>query len=125
MTENTTPRMHVHVIEHRYDIGDRSIFVSVPESVPIHEIAAYMQYKAEEWFGESVGLENTGVAEALVRFYGCLAAEPPKRNIAQKRIVDMYWVREDMAGDEYRRVVDGDLHPRDGLREFLSTRYWK
>lgn len=116
--------MHVHMVQHRYDIGDRSAYVSVPEGLPVHEIAAYLQYKAEHWFGDSVGVENTGVVDALKTFYGCADAVQPKGPIADERIIDMYWVREELDIDDYRRVVTEDLHARDGLQEFMSTRYW-
>jgi hypothetical protein len=41
-----------YLIRHHYDIGDRGVSVDAPTGFDVKRAAVYMQFKAEEWFGD-------------------------------------------------------------------------
>lgn len=120
-----SPEPSVHVVTFRYGHpGNPDAAILVPPGLDVNRIAAHMQFRAEEWFDEGAVLYSKGVAEALIRFYGCSEAEMPTNapSWPHPRAIDLYWVRETMCGHDIALREDPRL-TREGLREFLSTRY--
>lgn len=104
-----------YMIKHYYDIGDQSVTVRAPQGFDARRAAMYLQFHAEEWFGEDALVSNLGIASALVTFYGCKHAA---RNTSSQ-VIDMHDDREEWP-DADTLMADQALH-RDGLREFLGV----
>lgn len=104
------------LIHHHYDIGDQGITVNAPIGFNTRRAAIYMQFQAEEWFGNEKMVTNLGIAAALVTFYGCKHAA---RNSLGESI-DMYADREAICHDASELMADRSL-ARDGLRDFLAA----
>ena len=114
MKPNQRPR--TFLIRHHYDIGDQGVTVEAPAGFDARRAAIYIQFQAEEWFGEEALVTNLGVAAALVSFYGFKhAAKDPLGES-----IDMYADREAMCGKAAELMADGSLS-RDGLRGFLAA----
>ena len=119
------PRTSLHVVTFRYGHrGNPDAAILVPHGLDVSRVAAHMQFRAEEWFDQGAVLYSKGVAEALVRFYGCTEVDMPSRvpSWPDPKAIDLYWVRETMCGEDISLHEDPAL-AREGLKEFLSTRY--
>ena len=87
-----------------------------PVNLDVKRAAIYIQFRAEEWFGDEKYVTNLGIAAALVTFYGC--KQSPRNNRGE--VIDMHHDREAMCRDASTLMADTSLH-REGLREFLSV----
>ncbi len=104
------------LIRHHYDIGDQGVTIQAPQGFDARRAAIYMQFWAENWFGDHKILSNLGVAAALVTFYGCKhAARSPVSNI-----IDMHLDREAACGPDSAVLIADDGLKRDGLRDLLA-----
>jgi hypothetical protein len=114
----------IHVLTHKYQIGDQDIAVSAPADLDVPRICAFMQFQGEDWFGSSAVVLNEGIAKALVEFYGCRIVDMPRDRPRwpEPGGLDMYWVREDLCGDADEIQNDPSLH-RDGLRALLQDHH--
>lgn len=105
-----------YLIKHYYDLGDQAVTVRAPAQLDPKRAAIYMQFWAEEWFGEEKIVTNLGIAAALVSFYGC--KHSPRNRFGE--VIDMHHDRETMCPNASTLMADTSLY-RDGLREFLSA----
>lgn len=98
-------------IFHNYDRGDQSVYLAA--STDPTRAAAYCQFLAEEQLGDSATILNSGIAEALIRFYGCTPAEKTDSAID----LDLYFVREGFCGDK-SLMADQSLQ-REGIIDLI------
>lgn len=76
---------------HSYDIGDRDIYIQSSETEDsLLDKCAYMQYAIENKLGEGADLQNLGVANVLVKYFGCESAARDK----DATPIDLYCARE-------------------------------
>jgi hypothetical protein len=117
-------RPTLHVLTHRYQIGDQDVAISAPADLDVARACAFMQFQAEEWFGDSTVVLSEGFAKGLVQFYGCeIAAMPRKRPTwPEPGGLDMYWIREDLCGDAMRIQSDPAVQ-RDDLKALLRDHH--
>ena len=111
----------VHLVTHRYQIGDMSVAVEVPAGFNAARVAAYIQLGCEEWHDQSAVLLPQTVVEVMIRFYGCRPAPVPV-TMRDGDEIDLYRERERFCGDFDTLMVDASL-AREGLRDFLADRY--
>ncbi len=102
----------IYRIFHNYDIGDQSFYLE-SDTEPTRA-AVYCQFLAEDQIGDSVSVLNSGIAKALIQFYGCKPAD--KTNSAID--VDMYYARERMCGD-YKQLMADESLQREGIIEVI------
>lgn len=103
-----------HLVKHHYDVGDQGVTVTAPVDLDVRRAAVYIQFSAEDWYGETAMVTNLGIAAALVAFYGC---QHSPRNF-RGAVIDMYFDREKACGNAQTLLADESLR-REGLREFL------
>lgn len=106
-----------YVIKHRYDVGYQGVTISAPPELDVRRAAVYIQFCAEEWYGETAMVTNLGIAAALVTYFGCQHA-PMRRDPLGHMSVDMYCAREAACGGAQELLADQSLC-KEGLREFL------
>ena len=103
-------------IHHSYDIGDQGVTVMAPEGIDVRRAAVYIQFKVEEWFGDTMSASNLGIAASLVAFYGCKhSARSP-----DDKIIDMYSDRESMSREAYDSLIPDPTMAREGLRAYIE-----
>ena len=105
-----------YLIQHNNDVGDQGVSVMAPVNLDVRRAAIYMEFWAEEWFGDEKYVTNLGIAAALVTFYGCKHSPMNSRG----NVIDMHHDREAMCRDASMLMADTSLN-REGLREFLSA----
>lgn len=108
----------LYCICHGYDVGDQRIFIRRESgNVDARGAALYLQFKAEEFFGDEVILSNLGIAALLIQHYGF------KHGAATDNcnIIDMYSDRERVCDTAYYEALmeNKDLH-REGLKDFMT-----
>lgn len=104
----------VYRICHAYDATlEKPRFVLAAEDPT--RAAVYCQFIAEEALGAQVSVLNTGIANALVEFYGGEHAEPTQT--AGK--IDMFYERERLCGGGYEDLMADLSLRRAGLLEVL------
>jgi hypothetical protein len=111
----------VHLVTHRYQIGDLSVAIEVPACFDAARVAGYIQLGCEEWHDQSAVLLPQTVVEAMIRFYGCRPAPVPA-SMRDGDEIDLYWERERFCGEFNALMADASL-AREGLRDFLADRY--
>lgn len=99
-------------IFHNYDRGDQSVYLA--SSNDPTRAAVYCQFLAEDQLDESVSVLNSGIAKALVQFYGCTPAEKTDSAID----IDLYFAREGLCGDYENLMADKSLQ-RDGIIDLI------
>lgn len=87
------------------------------------KIAVYIQFMAEKWFDESISLDNEVIADVLIKFYGCRLPNETEfcQKIKKGNIIDMYFDRERLCGEEYHKMMKSNEYMREGLKKYLST----
>lgn len=100
--------MQKYLIRHRYQVGDQDVTVEGPVGLDMRRAAVFVQFRAEEWFGDSALVSNLGIAAALVTFYGCQHAARGENS----EVIDMHLDREVMCGTGLLNEPD---FQRDGL----------
>lgn len=106
---------NTYFIHHHYDRGEQGVTVEAPASLDTKRAAVYIQFKAEDWFGDEATVTNLGIAAALVSFYGC-------KHVARNSFgedLDMYFARERLCQEYKSLVADSELM-REGLKDFLK-----
>lgn len=106
MTEKT------YRIFHNYDRGDQSEYLT--SSTDPTRAAIYCQFLAEDQLDESASVRNSGIAKALVQFYGCTQVEKTLSAID----IDLYFARESLSGDYEQLMADQSLQ-REGIIELI------
>lgn len=106
----------VYKIFHRYDQGDRAVYVQGTTETDVIAAAVYCQFLCEEHYGPENGLGNLGIAAALVTFYGCRHAAVTRTAVE----VDMYYERERRCGSICAKMMEDEALARKGLREYLK-----
>lgn len=99
-------------IFHNYDRGDQSVYL-VSSNDPTRA-AIYCQFLAEDQLDESVSVLNSGIAKALVQFYGCTPVEKTDSAID----IDLYFAREALCGDYEQLMADKSLQ-REGIIDLI------
>lgn len=102
-------------IRHFYDRGDQGVTIEAPSGLDTRRAAVYIQFQAENWFGDEATVTNLGIAAALVSFYGCQHASHSRYG----EELDMYSEREKRCPKYDELIADASL-ARDGLKEFLT-----
>jgi len=82
-------------------IGDQGVTVQAPAGFDARRAALYVQFKAEEWFGDDKMVTNLGIAAALVAFYGCKHAA--KTRFGES--IDMYAMQTAMRFSAAARLL--------------------
>lgn len=107
-----------YLIHHNYDVGDRGIYVEASFN-PVNA-AVYLQFKAEELFGDCVSLSNIAIANALIILYDVHCGARTDEAIS----IDMYFERESRCGEWFgsdKGYLDPLIqHPTDKLVEVLK-----
>ncbi|HGY2296362.1 TPA: hypothetical protein ACNV18_000076 [Pseudomonas putida] len=106
MTEKT------YRIFHNYDRGDQSEYLA--SSIDPTRAAIYCQFLAEDQLDESASVRNSGIAKALVQFYGCTPVEKTLSAID----IDLYFAREGLCGDYEQLMADQSLK-REGIIDVI------
>jgi hypothetical protein len=114
VAEKTIHDSQSYLICHHYDIGDLGVTVRAPIGFDAKRAAVYVQFWAEEWFGDGETLSNLGIAAALVVFYGCKHTQRNPRG----EVIDLFFECSEMCARADKLMADPALH-REGLREFL------
>lgn len=104
-------------IFHSYDVGDQGVSILAGSDFDVIRAAVYIQFKVEEWFGDTMSATNPGIAAALVSFYGCKHSQRTDNDIA----IDMYSERESLNGESYKKLISDKSMLRQGLREFIGN----
>lgn len=99
-------------IFHNYDRGDQSVYLA--SSTDPTRAAVYCQFLAEDQVGESASILNSGIAKALIQFYGCTPTEKTESAIE----IDLYYARERLCGDYDRLMADQSLQ-REGIIDLM------
>lgn len=106
MTEKT------YRIFHNYDRGEQSVYL-VSSTDPTRA-AIYCQFLAEDQLDESASVQNSGIAKALVKFYGCTPVDKTDSAID----IDLYFAREGLCGDYEQLMADQSLQ-REGIIDLI------
>ncbi len=119
-TEITQPADGVKIfcIYHLYDVGNQRIYLAPGKSsVRAKDAALFLQFKAEQIFGESAWLSNLGIASLMCQLYGF--QQCGEADIAE--VIDMFSDREYATNtDIYEALMSkSELH-RDGLKEQIK-----
>lgn len=99
-------------IFHNYDRGDQSVYLA--SSTDPTRAAVYCQFLAEDQVGESASVLNSGIAKALIQFYGCTSTEKTESAIE----IDLYYARERLCGDYDLLMADHSLQ-REGIIDLM------
>lgn len=99
-------------IFHNYDLGDQSVYLD--SATDPTRAALYCQFLAEDQLGDSASVLNSGIAEALIQFYGCTPAQKTDTAIE----IDMYYAREAFCGEHQALMADKSIQ-RDGIIELI------
>jgi len=102
-------------IHHHYDWGDQSVTIKAPKGFDTKRAAVYIQFQAENLFGDEATVTNLGIAAALVSFYGCKHAPHSRYGVD----LDMYFEREKLCPKYKELMADASLM-RDDLQDFLK-----
>lgn len=102
-------------IHHHYDRGDQSVTIQAPQGLDTKRAAVYIQFLAEDLFGDEATVTNLGIAAALVSFYGCKHTSHNKYG----EDLDMYFARERLC-PKYKELLADSTLMREGLKEFLK-----
>lgn len=101
-------------IFHNYDQGDQSVYLS--SSIDPTRAAIYCQFLAEDQLGESASVQNSGIAKALVQFYGCTPAEKTGSAVE----LDLYFAREAHCGkNKYEQLMADQSLYREGIIDVI------
>jgi hypothetical protein len=102
-------------IHHHYHMGDHGVKIQAPHDLDTKRVAVYIQFQAENWFGLEVTVTNTGIAAALVSFFGCKHVPYCQHAVD----LDMYSAREKLCPKYNELMADASLM-REGLNSFLK-----
>jgi uncharacterized cysteine cluster protein YcgN (CxxCxxCC family) len=110
--------VEVCCIYHLYDAGNQRIFLASGEgSVKARDAALFLQFKAEQIFGENAWISNLGIASLMCQFYGF--QQCGETEIAD--IIDMYSDREYATStDIYEALMLKTELQRDNLKEQIK-----
>ena len=108
-------------ITHFYDIGNQEVYIQSHSEIDVIKAAVYCQFKAEEWFDNSIVLSNLAIASLLITFYDCTH----HFLVDDANVIDMGVDREKFCGTG---LCDDNSYDRDKLKEFIephSIAYFK
>ncbi|CAD0264264.1 hypothetical protein DENIT_20153 [Pseudomonas veronii] len=109
--ETTAPK--TYRIFHNYDQGDQSVYLS--SLIDPTRAAVYCQFLAEDQLGESASVSNSGIAQALVEFYGCIPVDKTEDAIE----LDLYFARETLCGQGYEQLMADPYLQRSGIIDLI------
>jgi Type IV secretory pathway, VirB11 components, and related ATPases involved in archaeal flagella biosynthesis len=108
-------------LTHEYDIGDRSIYFTFDESKSVYkavELAVYLQFKAENVFDDSIGIDH----EPMMKYLKLFGAKELETVPDEFNTIDMYFDREKRVGDWYfTKYVEMDEALSKQTVEFLRA----
>jgi hypothetical protein len=114
----STNSLGVCCIYHHYDIGNQRIYLAPgADSVKARDAALFLQFKAEQIFGESALLSNLGIASLMYQFYGFQQCG----EVENAEMIDMYSDREyATTTDIYEALMSKPELQRDGLKDQIK-----
>lgn len=115
MNQNTAKEVKSYCIYHAYDLGDQRVYLASSDSaINAKNVALFLQFNAELFFGESAWLSNQGIADLMCQFYGFHLCDPT----GSAETIDMYSDREFATTSSiYGPLMADPALQRDGLQE--------